>query len=743
MIKKIEIRDVASYDHEGCTFEDLAKVNFIYGGNGTGKTTISRLLGSRTPAEDYPKCWIEKHPYNEDTVVYNKDFRDKNLQENIPGVFTIGEESAATLKDLEEKRERRVELARKLRDIEKKKKTTEFNITWEQQQLTGTLWKKTAKVRTELINCLNESLPEKKFENKLIAIRKAGLEEKVLHLNDLKQRYETLFGEKNPVRIEPLEMPEGEFEHAKDITNNKVWKERAWGGDQIQLGKLVKDLKIEEWVKKGMALVNRYELNICPFCQGHTVDGFFVHQMDQYFDEYYWHHIRTMNALFDQYMLTLSEILDCLKEILRRNDIGSQAKKALNCELFETELQLLKEGLFYNADFMKAKIKEPETTAGFKKLDIIEAKLAGLIDAANAEIAKHNAVVDNLEAERTKLKEDVWRYMAMLTDDDIEAANNNIMNYRNELKKLKADEKKTKADYESTDNYIKRLEDKMGSVHPTIDSINQSLEEMGITGFRIQPSESHSNHYQIQREDGRLALHTLSEGEVTIITFLYFMQLVKGFETNVIENKPRIVVMDDPISSLDSNVMYEVSEKIRELINEVRDEKDGGNGIEQVIVLTHNKAFHRQLNDRQKRKDTCYWWLTKNEGVSKVRAFGCENPIRGEYETMWLELKDSYERGNYTVIPNLMRKIIESYFVGMGGINKRRLIPENFSGNAEEMAIVRSLAKWMDEGSHRAGDDLYMEDPVGMSEKYIKVFKHLFEKMGHGAHYKMMMHEEA
>ena len=44
MIKKIIIKDVASYDHEGVTFENLQKVNFIYGGNGTGKTTISRYL---------------------------------------------------------------------------------------------------------------------------------------------------------------------------------------------------------------------------------------------------------------------------------------------------------------------------------------------------------------------------------------------------------------------------------------------------------------------------------------------------------------------------------------------------------------------------------------------------------------------------------------------------------------------------------------------------------------------------
>ena len=49
MIKKIVIRDVASYDHDGATFENLSKVNFIYGGNGTGKTTVSRVYSRRPP----------------------------------------------------------------------------------------------------------------------------------------------------------------------------------------------------------------------------------------------------------------------------------------------------------------------------------------------------------------------------------------------------------------------------------------------------------------------------------------------------------------------------------------------------------------------------------------------------------------------------------------------------------------------------------------------------------------------
>ena len=41
MISKIMIRNVATYDNVGVAVENLGKVNFIYGANGCGKTTIS------------------------------------------------------------------------------------------------------------------------------------------------------------------------------------------------------------------------------------------------------------------------------------------------------------------------------------------------------------------------------------------------------------------------------------------------------------------------------------------------------------------------------------------------------------------------------------------------------------------------------------------------------------------------------------------------------------------------------
>ena len=91
MIKKITIRDVASYDKEGVVLDDLRKVNFIYGGNGTGKTTIGRVIGSVDCEEEFPKCEVEWEGEEREVYVYNKDFKESNLKESMPGVFSFGE----------------------------------------------------------------------------------------------------------------------------------------------------------------------------------------------------------------------------------------------------------------------------------------------------------------------------------------------------------------------------------------------------------------------------------------------------------------------------------------------------------------------------------------------------------------------------------------------------------------------------------------------------------------------------
>ncbi|WOI75616.1 AAA family ATPase [Pseudomonas aeruginosa] len=58
-----------------------------------------------------------------------------------------------------------------------------------------------------------------------------------------------------------------------------------------------------------------------------------------------------------------------------------------------------------------------------------------------------------------------------------------------------------------------------------------------------------------------------------------------------------------------------------------------------------------------------------------------------------------------------------------------------------EKVICRSLFSWVNDGSHFAHDDLYVAVDDAMVESYLKIFKAIFVKSGHLAHYKMMMRE--
>src|SRR5699024_3960959 len=92
MIESIKLKQVATYDEYGINLSDLKKVNFVYGANGSGKTTISKFLFNHTHI-DYNQSTLKwKSDFPIDILVYNKDFRERNFGKgNIDGVFTLGE----------------------------------------------------------------------------------------------------------------------------------------------------------------------------------------------------------------------------------------------------------------------------------------------------------------------------------------------------------------------------------------------------------------------------------------------------------------------------------------------------------------------------------------------------------------------------------------------------------------------------------------------------------------------------
>lgn len=304
-----------------------------------------------------------------------------------------------------------------------------------------------------------------------------------------------------------------------------------------------------------------------------------------------------------------------------------------------------------------------------------------------------------------------------------------ILNMEQELNSLRQQ-------YSVLDNEIKEGNKNITSVQASVDEINRSLSAYGFTTFSIVPMEG-EHYYQIKRENGEIANSTLSEGEITFITFLYFMQLVKGGNTPETTNSDRIIVIDDPISSLDSTILFVVSSLIKEEIKKI---KKGETNVLQLILLTHNVYFHKEvsfIDSRTRSKnDTWFWILRKNNNKSIIQCYEKENPIQGSYELLWNELRNK-DKISIITLQNTMRRIYETYFKVLGKYDDDDILQKFPS--MQEKEICRSLLCWVNDGSHCVPDDYSIIPDEEQVEKYLEVFKKVFEVTGHIQHYNMMM----
>ena len=390
-----------------------------------------------------------------------------------------------------------------------------------------------------------------------------------------------------------------------------------------------------------------------------------------------------------------------------------------------------------NKGSLSDKIKEPSRAIKLTSTKKQFEQIKKLIETASKEIKKHNDIVINYETERSSLIQAIWKYIVDDEKVDIEQYKKKMAGLDKGISNLKKDVKNKRQAYVTLNNEMKKLTKNVTSVQPTVDEINKTLQYYGFDNFEIVPSESNESHYQIKRENGALAESTLSEGEITFITFLYFLQLAKGSTNKETITEDRILVVDDPISSLDSNILFVVSTLIKTIVKDIKN--DIGN-IKQLLLLTHNVYFHKEVSFIDGRTKECshtnYWILRKNNKVSSIQSFSMKNPIQTSYELLWNEIKNK-DRNSSVTIQNTMRRIIENYFKMLGGYKDDDLIQQFES--KEEQEIFRSLICWINDGSHSISDDLFIEAQNDIVDKYLKVFKDIFILTKHKGHYDMMM----
>lgn len=730
MIESISLSKTATYGEQPEVLGPLRSVNFIFGTNGTGKTTISRVIAESSGYVNCGVVWKDGRPMQ--ALVYNRDFVERNFSRSIElkGVFTLGEKQVKAQEEIKDKKREADGFKDKVANLKTLLDGAD-GVSGKRGELAALessfqegCWDAYGKHK-ERLSLAFEGYRNSKKDFKANVLREAETNASLtVPLEELHKRSETIFGQ---VLKEAEVVPNVRFAILQGYEADPIIKTRVLGKEDVNIAEMIKKLGNSDWVREGRAFFNVNDL-VCPFCQQKT-DEAFEKSLGEYFNESFERDSRAITVLLDSYKSEGARVLQEAGQIL------ATPSNFLDVKKFKSELDLLDAKLRLNTQQLNKKSKEPSQIFELESVGDIIATIQTLIADANKKVAEHNALVKNIGKERTKLISEVWKH---LIEVDLNATYAHYKAKKAELETtIKNVGERSEAfseEIRSREATIRELEKQTTSVKPTIDAINSLLASFGFHGFSLAMAD-HGTSYQLVREDKSDAKETLSEGEKTFVTFLYFYHLLKGSDTESGITTDRIVVFDDPVSSLDSEILFIVGSLIKKVFDEVR---SGKSLVKQVFVLTHNVYFHKEVsfnnarNDKSLRDET-FWVVRKPAKHSKLERHE-GNPIQTSYELLWSEVKNP--NPSLLTIQNVMRRILENYFKFFGGVDPREICSRM---PGKEQMICSSLLSWVNDGSHYAQDDVYISLDYGAVQNYLKAFHLIFNLSEHEAHYKMMM----
>lgn len=731
MIESIHLANVGAYDTAGTKLGGLRKLNFIFGSNGSGKTTISRVVESTVAFPDCQVTWAGGSPL--ETRVYNKDFVEKHFdaESSIKGIYTFGEnvEVAEKIKTLKGEADG---IKAKLGNLRKnlsgedgtsgKKKEREVLAA----QFLQDVWDAKGKFSDlkDAFTGLNSD--KKRFRDRYL-IEASSNVATVKDIAELREDAATVF---SGGLTEAKVLPNQDSSKVTALEGSAVLMKKIVGKEDVDIAALIEKLGNSDWVQQGRQYFDQLE-DRCPFCQQKTNEAF-RQSIEAYFDENYIADLAAIDKL-------LAEYTDVSRDLLAACSVSDIVDSPyLDRETFEKDVAALRLTLDSNVEHVTAKRKEPSSSATLIDSAPLLAAVNAHIVTANKKVKANNDTIDNLAARQKELTSQIWKRLL----EDTKVICDKFESETGGLDKAIASlETQIEAETKKLDDKQEEIEDnerQITSIKPTIDAINKLLKSFGFTNFHLVEN-SVSGFYEVKRVDGSDAKRTLSEGEKSFITFLYFYYLVGGSFSSSGGMNDKIVVFDDPVSSLDADILFIVCNLIKSIMAEMRSDNSA---IKQVFVLTHNIYFHKEVTFDKKRSaatarsDETFWVVRKTSQRSELMSFA-GNPIKSSYELLWREVRQ--KPPSDTAIQNVMRRILEHYFKFYGGITPEEII-ENFEG--KDKMICSTLLSWVNDGSHFATDDLYMACDPSQVDRYLNVFQRIFENSDHGGHFKMMMGDD-
>lgn len=718
----------------GESFEPT-NVNFLFGKNGAGKSTISRAIRD---AKDI--SWVYDPGHGTTVQVFNDEYIKRNIEGEMNGVFTISEPDIETEKDIKDTEREQDKVGNEITRIREILAKNVLDLTSAKDSTYESCWTVTRSLIKQLKHNPTAGRKEAFFNQVTSA-------EPVEHPMEEIQKLEELAYGESKKRVAPYEM------FSFPILDTEILFTPIVSIGETQFSLFMKEMGQEasDWVYKGFKKFQPMSKGLCPYCQQELKQDT-ITAIEQAFDDSYAKAVEKLKKLKD---VDFPRFKSDIQRMLERIEI-SDGFSFINLDMYNE----LTHHLQYCLDNMEKAIFEKEGALS-KKIKPIgfgsaEMRIKGIIFEANKKIEEHNKLVENgnVKANYTNV---VLEQCAFLCKEIIQK-------YKKDNEKLKTVKKDSETALQVaellSDSLIEkltRLRAKSTSTLPVINKINNLLAASGFNSFSIAPVGK--RNYKLVRPDNSNA-QFLSEGEKNFICFLYFYYSVYGVLDETLGLNDRVVVIDDPVSSMDSDSVFIIAELVREIvdavINAFNPKKMQGlpTHIKQVFVLTHNSFFYNEVAPMyiDSYANVSYFEIqkegTKSHIVPNIKVInaGALNekkvnylPDLGNYSSLW-EIYNTSD--NPRILMNTMRRILEEYFLHNLGYRpmdfKKQILDHIKDGSMDsnDKILIRALVNYV---ANDAISSINFSTYTSDIKKLKDIFAVIFSCFHQDQHYNMMI----
>lgn len=753
LITKIKVNDATFHEE---TVDGLSYVNFFFGKNGAGKSTIAEAFLNPENIE-----WHEGEvPEEHQILVYNQDYIDRNLADygDLKGVFTLSEENVEIRAQIDAKTAEQSQVIEEGRQAatDRDNKGNELKPLRDNFELI--CWGKTEQLRKSFDQTQGGKKKKLQFTDEVLSGSHSPVEHKP---EDIQKIYDVAYDPN--ARRYPEFKKSTDLEGEYDLSGESFLGEVIQSRSETEFAKFMKALNATEWVKKGHAEYVVHSKGKCPFCQGKLPENF-EKDIAQAFDESYQKSLDSLETFETEYKRKMQDLL-----VLLRGNLDDVYPKA-NTEVYEKLIAQLAERVATNERLIAEKRQKPVDPVTLENTDELLTKIDEAATAINTQVKSNNDIVATKHDKQIECFNMVWEEIAFVLKEEVEAYNTSKKEIETKKKELAQKVVDLQEKYKQIHAELQKLNASVINTAATVDSINAHLKDSGFEGFHLREKEGVKGTYEVIREDGKVATK-LSEGERRFIAFLYFYHVVRGSQSEGDSTKDKIVVIDDPICSMDSSSLFIVSALVREMIgicaNNVTlgQHEYKGTYIRQLFVFTHNAFFHREItyNQVENYRYVSFFKVNKKDNISSVEKCihhsekiseqdSNYNPVQNSYEALWQEYKKLDEP---IPLMNVIRRILEYYFLQLCGYDskdlntkvlaavKKRTEEEAAGGEADNtkyhlaqsMMSYISRAESFNEGFH------FVDESIDV-EQYKDVFRMVFDAMDQSQHFLRMMNEK-